>query len=46
MLTKLRSVNFKGKDHSEELGVDGRIIQNGSSGNRLGRCGVDVSGSG
>jgi hypothetical protein len=36
--------NLKGRDHSEDLGVDGRIILEYMK-NRLGRCGLDSCGS-
>jgi hypothetical protein len=36
----------EGKRLLEDLGVMGRSYQNGSSGNRVGRCGLDSSGSG
>jgi hypothetical protein len=32
MSTKLWSENLKGRDHSEDLGVDGKIILKGISG--------------
>jgi hypothetical protein len=35
------SENLKGTDHSEILGVDGRIILNGSYGNKVGSYGLD-----
>jgi hypothetical protein len=34
--------NLKGRDHSENLGIDGNIILYW---NRVGRCGLDASGS-
>jgi hypothetical protein len=37
--------NLKGKDHSEDLGVDGKIISEWIFGS-VGRCGLDLSGSG
>jgi hypothetical protein len=37
--------NLKGRDNSEYLTIDGKTIQNGSQGNRVGRCGLDASGS-
>jgi hypothetical protein len=40
------SENLKERDHSNDLGVDVRIILNGSQGKRVGRFGVDSSGSG
>jgi len=44
--TKLWSENLKGRDYSEDLSVDGCIILEWILGNRLGRCGLDASGSG
>jgi hypothetical protein len=35
--------NLKGRNHSEDLGVDERIILEG---NNVGRCGLGSSGSG
>jgi hypothetical protein len=37
---------LKGKDQSEELGVGGKIILERFLENRVGRCGLDSSGSG
>jgi hypothetical protein len=36
----------KGRDHSEDLGVDGRIILKWMLRNMVGECGMDSSGSG
>jgi hypothetical protein len=36
----------EGRDHLEDLGVDGKIILECILGNRVGRCGLDSSGSG
>jgi hypothetical protein len=38
--------NLKGRDHSEDLGVDGRVILELILGKRSGRCGMDAYGSG
>jgi len=38
--------NLKGRDHFEDLDVDGKQYQNESLGNSVGRCGLDASGSG
>jgi hypothetical protein len=44
---KIWSENLNGRHHSEDLGVDGRIILEWILGkNRLGRCDLDASGSG
>jgi hypothetical protein len=43
---KFWSENLKGRDNSEDLGVDGVVIWNGSYGNTVGRSGLDVSDSG
>jgi hypothetical protein len=40
--TKFWSENLKGRDHSEDLGVDGKIIL----GNWVGRCGLNPSSRG
>jgi len=37
--------NLKGRDHSEDLGRAGKMLD-GSYGYRVGRCGLDTSGSG
>jgi hypothetical protein len=39
------SKNLKGRDHSDDPSTDGRIILNGSYGNRLEWCEMDASGS-
>jgi len=38
--------NLKRRCHSGDLGMDGKIVFNISYGDRLGRCGLDSSGSG
>jgi hypothetical protein len=38
--------NLRERDHLEDLGVDGRIILNGSSGSGMWGYGLDWSGSG
>jgi hypothetical protein len=38
--------NLIGKDHLEDLGVDVKVIFAVSYRNRVGRCGLDSSGSG
>jgi hypothetical protein len=45
MHIKFGSKDMKGTDNSEDLGVDGKILD-GSYGNRVGSCGLDSSGSG
>jgi hypothetical protein len=45
MHTQFWLENLEGRDHSEDLGVDG-LYQNGSYGYSVGRCGLDSSGSG
>jgi hypothetical protein len=42
----LLSGNLKERDHAEDLSVDGKIILELYTGNRIGRCEVDASGSG
>jgi hypothetical protein len=42
--TKFWLESLKGSDHWEDLVVDGRIILNGSYGNVVGRCELDLSG--
>jgi hypothetical protein len=44
--TKCSSQNLKGRDHAEDLGVDGRIILERIMENRVGEYGLDSSGSG
>jgi hypothetical protein len=47
MHTKFCSVKLKGSDHSEDLDVDGRIMLGCvPRERRMGRCGLDSSGSG
>jgi hypothetical protein len=46
MHTKVWSENLKERDHSEDLGIDGKIISEHILGNKVGRCGMDASGSG
>jgi hypothetical protein len=36
-------VSPKGRDHLDNLGIDGRIISEWLLGNRVGRCGLDTS---
>jgi hypothetical protein len=43
---KFWSGNLKGRNHLEDLGVDGRILLEWIFGNRVGGCGMDSSGSG
>jgi len=38
--------NLKGRDHSEDLFVSGKIILEWILGNRVGSCELDASGSG
>jgi len=45
MHTKFLSGNLKGRDHSEDLGVDGKVILELISGNWSGRCGLCSSDS-
>jgi hypothetical protein len=37
---------LKGRDHSEDLGIDGKIILEWILGKHGGKCGMDASGSG
>jgi hypothetical protein len=46
MCTNFWLENLKGRDHFEVIGVDERIILEWILGNRVGRCGLDASGSG
>jgi hypothetical protein len=46
MHVKFWSENLKGRDHSEHIGIDGKIILERILGNRFGRHGLDASGSG
>jgi hypothetical protein len=46
MLTKFCFESLKEGGHSEDVGVDVRIILSGSQGNRIWGCGLDSSGSG
>jgi hypothetical protein len=46
MLTKSRLEILKGRDYSEDLGVDGRLILNWTLRNRIVGCELDSSGSG
>jgi hypothetical protein len=45
MRTKCRLESLRGRDHSEDLGVD-RIILKWILGNRIGGCGLDSLGLG
>jgi hypothetical protein len=36
---------LKGRDHVEDLGVDGKIILDWILGKNVGSCGLDLSGS-
>jgi hypothetical protein len=38
--------NLKGRNHEEDLGVDGIMILEWILGNRLGKCGVNAYGLG
>jgi hypothetical protein len=38
-------VNLKGRNHLEDLSVDGKIILEWIVGNRVERCGLDARGS-
>jgi len=46
MHTKFWSENLKERDHSKDLGEDGRIIKNVSQVKMMGSCGLDSCGSG
>jgi hypothetical protein len=46
MSTKFWSENLKGRSHSEDLAIDGRIILKWILGNRVRKYELDVSGSG
>jgi hypothetical protein len=46
MRTKFWLRSLKGRDHSEDQGVHGRIILKWPLGNRVGVCRLDSSGSG
>jgi hypothetical protein len=46
MYTQFRSEDLKGKDHSEDLDADGRIILQRILNIGCKRCGLDLSGSG
>jgi hypothetical protein len=46
MLTKFQLGSLKGRDHKDNLAVDGRIILEWILGNRVGRCEMDSFGSG
>jgi hypothetical protein len=46
MYIRFWSENPKERDHSEDLGVDGNIIVQRVLGKYVGRCGLDVAGSG
>jgi hypothetical protein len=43
--TKFWLLSLKGRDRSEDLGVDVSLILDGSEGNIVGGCGLDPSGS-
>jgi hypothetical protein len=45
MLATFWSETLKGRDHSEDLGIDRMMIRNESYINRLVSCGLDLSGS-
>jgi len=40
MHTKFRSESLKGRDHSQDLGIDGKVILEWILGERVGRCGL------
>jgi len=44
--TKFLLENLKERDHTEDLGVDGKIILEWILGNRVGMCGLGSSGLG
>jgi len=46
MHTKFRSENLSRRDHSEALGIGGKIKLEWLLGNRVESCGLDASGSG
>jgi hypothetical protein len=46
MHTVLWLENLKGRGHSEDLGVDGKIVLQLSYGTRVGWCELDAYGSG
>jgi len=46
MRTSFLLQNLNGRDHSEDLGVDGKIILEWIWGNKVGGCGLDECGSG
>jgi hypothetical protein len=46
MRTEYWSEHLKESDHSEDLGVNGRIILERILGKERGKCGLDSSGSG
>jgi len=46
MHTVFRLENLNGTDHSEDVGVDVRIILEWILGKWVGRCGLDAAGSG
>jgi hypothetical protein len=46
MLRKLQPENVKGRDNSEDLVINGKIILKWILGNSVGGCGLDASGSG
>jgi hypothetical protein len=46
MHTKFWLENLTGREHTEDLSVDGEIILEWILGKRVRRCGLDLSGSG
>jgi hypothetical protein len=46
MHTILWRKNLNGGDHAEDLGVDGKLVQERSFGKRLGMCGLNSHGAG